>query len=67
MVKPQGAMMDYQGEKKNWALEDKMRRQRDAYLDAVRRELYHGKQIPEADMEKILRPVGLWQEYGRTA
>lgn len=30
-------------------------------------ELYHGKQIPEADMEKILRPVGLWQEYGRKA
>lgn len=60
-------MMDYQGEKKNWALEDKMRRQREAYLDAVRRKLYRGKQIPEADMEKILRPVGLWQEYGRKA
>ena len=59
--------MDYQGEKKNWALEDKNRRQREAYLAAVRREIYHGKPIPNADMEKILRPVGLWQEYGRTA
>ena len=27
----------------------------------------NGKQIPEADMEKILRPVGLWQEYRRKA
>lgn len=59
--------MDYHGEKKNWALEDKMRRQREAYLAAVRREFYNGKEIPESDMEKILRPVGLWQEYGRTA
>ena len=59
--------MDYQGEKKNWALEDKMRRQREAYLDAVRREYYNGGTIPDADMEKILRPVGLWQEYGRKA
>ena len=59
--------MDYQGEKKNWALEDKMRRQREAYLAAVRREYYNGGTISEADMEKILRPVGLWQEYGRKA
>lgn len=67
MVKPQGEMMDYQGEKKNWELEDQMRRRREAYLDAVRREFYNGGAIPEADMEKILRPVGLWQEYGRKA
>ena len=57
--------MDYQGEKKNWALEDKMRRQREAYLAAVRREYYNGGTIPQHELEDVLRVAGLWTNNGR--
>ena len=57
--------MDYQGEKKNWALEDKMRRQREAYLAAVRSEYYNGGTIPQHELEDVLRVAGLWTNNGR--
>lgn len=59
--------MDFNGEKKNRALEEENRRKANAYLRKVSDVFFGGGPVPQDRLREFLEPVGMWTEYGRRA